>query len=167
MVSVLDTVKNIVTICLNKKQKFNIIYNSIKEYLSLLTEEDFKALVKHFDTYVKLTSLFFCFIALKYSHKTDFFKSYITETAVISPFFFLSSVAIYEIVNGNLKPLPAFYKRFLRDSCLQFEDSDIKVNRIRFLDVIKLTHPLAQNDKTKENLKYIMSADNITVYRFI
>ena len=63
--------------------------------------------------------------------------------------------------------MPAFYKRLLRDSCLQFEDSDIKVNRIRFLDVIKLTHPLAQNDKTKENLKYIMSADNITVYRFI
>ena len=149
MVSVLDIVNNIVTICLSKKQKFNIIYNSIKEYLSLLT------------------SLFFCFIALKYSHKTDFFKSYITETSVLSPFFFLSSVAIYEIVNGNLKPLPAFYKRFLRDSCLQFEDSDIKVNRIRFLDVIKLTHPLAQNDKTKENLKYIMSADNITVYRFI
>ena len=43
MVSVLDTVKSIVTFCLNKKQKFNIIYNSIKEYLSLLTEEDFKA----------------------------------------------------------------------------------------------------------------------------
>ena len=166
MISVLDTVKSIVEVCLKKRQKFNTIYKSIQEYLSLLTEEDFKNLVNHFDAFVKLTSLFFCFIAIKYSNRIDFFKNYITSISAMSGFFFLSSVAIYEIVNGNLKPLPAFYKRFLRDTCLSFPDTDIKVNRIRYYDVIKLTHPSSRDNTQKDTLQ-LMLLKNITNYRFI
>lgn len=166
MISVLDTVKSIVEVCLKKRQKFNTIYEAIQEYLSLLTEEDFKNLVNHFDAFVKLTSLFFCFIAIKYSNRTDFFKNYITCMSSTSGFFFLSSVAIYEIVNGNLKPLPAFYKRFLRDTCLSFSDTNVRVNRIRFYDVIKLTHPVVRDNNQKEILQ-LMLLRNITNYRFI
>ena len=166
MISVLEKVKSIVLLSLEKKQKFNTIYKLIEEYLSLLTEEDFKELVTYFNTFVKLTSVFFCFIAIKYSFKSEFFKSNILEISYLSSFFFLSSAAIYEIINGNLKPLPAFYKRFLRDNCFNFSIVDIKVNGIRFLDIINLTHPKIESKEIKSSYQLIINT-NITKYRFI